>query len=54
MWENTVKCLLMINIGHQKAFNSEKATVEPDITLAYPDLTKPVKITQIPHGNWDL
>jgi len=44
-----VKCLLMINIGHQKAFNSEKATVEPDITLAYPDLAKPVVITQIPH-----
>ena len=33
------------NLGHQKAFNSEKATVVTDITLAYPDSTKPVKIT---------
>ena len=37
------------NLRHQKAFNSEKATVVTDVTLAYQDLTKPVKITQIPH-----
>ena len=37
------------NLRHQKAFNSEKATVVPDVTLAYPDLAKPVEITQIPH-----
>ena len=30
------------NLRHQKAFNSEKATVVTDVTLAYPDLTKPV------------
>jgi hypothetical protein len=34
---------------HQKAFDNVKATVVKDITLAYPDLTEPVEITQIPH-----